>query len=389
MLGSGNGAFGTRLGIIATRTSARRGWATYGRQSASAKKVEALEEQAIANGRYPFIDEWRETRLRALSDKLNQPGSRADDRFQLNHILQAENAFRRQLITAARYKTAIERLEGKRDALAVAAASIVDLAASSGFMPLELDPAEADKAVSVRFVPESIAGSAFGNWKLDSKQACRAYGEAYYRSDAVDGKLKFVRQRLWILLSSLVANPNRWDADRIGAAAREVALLEKAARAGREGQAGDHAADLHNFLTALTSETKIDRDARLRLLGRFAREDFRDALPDGVDSIHESDRASGRSSEGSPLTRVIPASPTSSPTIIGAGVSGSAHRILRSPIVAKTFKISEPSEQRRAAALAALEAIVATEVWKNVTARSLESQNRSAARSTSAVTVSA
>lgn len=291
--------------------AAIKAWIEHGRlaarESASAKKVQALEEQAIAEGRYPFIDEWRETRLRALSDKLDQPGSRADDRFQLNHTLQAENAFRRQLITATRYKTAVERLEGKRDALAVAAAGIVDLAASSGFMPLEHDPAEAEKAVSVRFVPESIAGSAFGNWKLDSKQACRAYGEAYYRSDTVDGKLKFVRQRLWIVLSSLVANPDRWDADRIGAAAREVALLEKAARAGREGQAGDHAADLHSFLTALIGETEIDRGARLQLLGRFAREDFRDALPDGVDPAHESSRARGRSSDGSPLSRVIPA----------------------------------------------------------------------------------
>lgn len=58
-------------------------------------------------------------------------------------------------------------------------------------------------------------------------------------------------------------------------------------------------------------------------------------------------------------------------------------------IVAKTFKISEPSQERRAAALAALEAIVATEVWKSVTARSLESRSRSAVRSASAVTVSA
>src|SRR3546814_6113342 len=82
-------------------------------------------------------------------------------------------------------------------------------------------------------------------------------------------------------------------ADRIGAAAREVALLEKAARAGREGQAGDHAADLHSFLTALIGETEIDRGARLRLLGRFAREDFRDALPDGVDPVHDSSRARG------------------------------------------------------------------------------------------------
>src|SRR3546814_1573424 len=68
-----------------------------------------------------------------------------------------------------------------------------------------------------------------------------------------------------------------------------------------------HAADLHSFLTALIGETEIDRGARLRLLGRFAREDFRDALPDGVDPVHDSSRARGRSRDGSPLSRVIPA----------------------------------------------------------------------------------
>src|SRR3546814_16424489 len=64
--------------------AAIKAWIEHGRlaarESASAKKVQALEEQAIADGRYPFIDEWRETRLRALSDKLDQQGSRADDR---------------------------------------------------------------------------------------------------------------------------------------------------------------------------------------------------------------------------------------------------------------------------------------------------------------------
>lgn len=286
------------------------GWIKHGRlsarESAAAKKVQEREEKAIAAGQYPFVDEWREKRLRALSERLDHPGSRADDRFQLNHILQAENAFRRRLVTAARHKTTMERLEGKRDALAVASAAIVDLSTGSGFMALEHDPVEAEKAVSVRFVPESIAGSAFGNWKLDSKQACRAYGEAYYRSEKVEGKLKFVRQRLWILLSSLVANPDRWDADRISTAANEVALLEKAARAGREGQAGDHAADLHAFLVALAAEDAVQREERLRILGRFAREDFRDSLPEGVEPVLENTRSRGRSSDGSPLTRVIP-----------------------------------------------------------------------------------
>lgn len=285
-------------------------WIKHGRlatrESTSAKKLQALEEQALAAGRYPFVDEWREKRLRALSERIDHPGSRADDRFQLNHSLQAENAFRRGLITAARYKTTAERLEGKRDALTAAAAGIVELVSGAGFMPLEHDPLEAEKTVSVRFVPESIAGSAFGNWKLDSKQACRAYGEAYYRSEKVEGKLKFVRQRLWILLSSLVANPDRWDADRILAAAHEVALLETAARAGREGQAGDHAADLHAFLTALAAEAAPHREERLRILGQFAREDFRDSLPDGIEPVLENPRSRGRRDDGSPLTRVIP-----------------------------------------------------------------------------------
>lgn len=286
------------------------GWIKHGRlsarDSASAKKVQEREEKAIAAGQYPFVDEWREKRLRALSERINNPGSRADDRFQLNHVLQAENAFRRGLVSTTRHKTTMERLEGKRDALAVASAAIVDLSTGSGFMALEHDPVEAEKAVSVRFVPESIAGSAFGNWKLDSKQACRAYGEAYYRSDKVEGKLKFVRQRLWILLSSLIASPDRWDSGRIGTVAHEVELLEKAARAGREGQAGDHAADLHAFLTTLAAEAAPERENRLRILGRLAREDFRDSLPEGIEPVLNSARPRSRSSEGSPLTRVIP-----------------------------------------------------------------------------------
>ncbi|MBA4750780.1 MAG: hypothetical protein H2055_00935 [Sphingopyxis sp.] len=286
------------------------GWIKHGRisarESASNKKVQEREEKAIAAGRYPFVDEWREKQLRALSERLDDPGSRADDRFQLNHFLQAENAFRRGLVTAARYKTTMERLEGKQDALAVAGAAVADLSTGSGFMALEHDPIEAEKAVSVRFVPEIIAGSAFGNWKLNSTQACRAYGEAYYRSDKVEGKLKFVRQRLWILLSSLVANPERWDTERIGAAAHEVELLEKAARAGREGQAGDHAADLHAFLTTLATEAAAERENRLEILGRLAREDFRDSLPEGIEPVLGNAQSRGLSSEWSPLTHVIP-----------------------------------------------------------------------------------
>lgn len=286
------------------------GWIKHGRlsarESASAKRVQEREEKAIAAKQYPFVDEWREKGLRALSERIDHPGSRTDDRFQLNHILQAENAFRRGLITAARHKTTMGRLKGKRDALAVASAAIVDLSTRSGFMALEHDPIEAEKAVSVRFVPESIAGSAFGNWKLDSKQACRAYGEAYYRSDKIEGKLKFIRQRLWILLSSLIASPDRWDTGRIGAAAHEVGLLEMAARVGREGQAGDHAADLHAFLLALAAEAAPERENRLRILGRLTHEDFRDFLPEGIEPVLSKARPSSCGGDGSPLNRVIP-----------------------------------------------------------------------------------
>ena len=52
---------------------------------------------------------------------------------------------------------------------------------------------------------------------------------------------------------------------------------------------------------------------------------------------------------------------------------------LRDPAVAtitKTFKLTEVSADRRAEALAALEAIVSSPVWQNVAAATLESQQR-------------
>lgn len=45
-------------------------------------------------------------------------------------------------------------------------------------------------------------------------------------------------------------------------------------------------------------------------------------------------------------------------------------------IVAKTFKLSTPSDGRRIAALAALEAIVGSEIWQSVAANTLASQQR-------------
>lgn len=273
----------------------------------SVKKVQVLEEQAISTGRYPFVDDWHEKNIRALSSRIDNPGSRADDRFQLNHSLQAHNAFRRGLVTAARFKSAIERLDGKNRALEAAAVAVAEIASGQGFMKLEHDPGEAEKSVSVRFVPESVVGSAFGHWQLDTKQACRAYGEAYYRSETIDGKLKFIRQRLWILLSSLVANPERWDANRILAAAHEVDLLEKAARAGREGQSGDHAADLKAFLTALTNEAAREREERMRILGLCTSQDFCDSLPEGTEPVLEKRQSRRRRVAESPLARVIPA----------------------------------------------------------------------------------
>lgn len=292
--------------------AATDGWIKHGRlsarETASAKKVQEREEKALLAGHYPFVDEWREKSLRALASRLDRPGSRSDDRFQLNHMLQAENAFRRGLITSTRYKTTVERLEGKREELAAASSGIVHLSKSAGFMALEHDPVEAEQNVSVRFVPESVAGSAFGNWRLDSKQACRAYGEAYYRSDQIEGKLKFVRQRLWILLSSLIANPARWDAARIEAAAHEVQLLQKAARAGREGQADSHAAELHVFLTELAAEAAPSREDRLEILARIASEDFRDSLPSGVSPVLTGVSPHSPISGWSPLTHVVPSS---------------------------------------------------------------------------------
>ncbi|WBY17299.1 hypothetical protein PF049_03840 [Erythrobacteraceae bacterium WH01K] len=297
------------LGQIWIR-AAINAWIEHGRiserENLSLKKLQTLEEQALEAGRFPFVEEWREKRLRTISDRIDQPGSRSDDRFQLNHSLQAKNALRRGLITAARYKTTVARLEERHHAIAGATAAIVELASGPGFMALEHDPDEAEKTVSVRFVPESVPGSSFGNWKLDSKQACRAYGEAYYRSEAVEGKLKFIRQRLWILLSSLVAKPASWDADRILAAAHEVALLGEAARASREGEAGNHAADLHEFLKALAAEDAPQREERLRALRGLAREDFRDHMPEGVEAVSKGSRPDGRFEYGSPLMQVIP-----------------------------------------------------------------------------------
>ena len=290
--------------------SAIGGWVTHGRiearETLSAKKFLELESRAITGDRFTFIDEWRADELRLLLKRSEHPKSRGGDRFQLNHMLQAENAFRRGLVTPARYKKTVERLKGKRVALAVAAQPIIDLASTSGFMTLEHDPYEAEQKVPVRSVPESVSDSFLGNWKLDSPDACRAYNIAYYQSKKVEGKLIFVRQRLWILLSSLIANPERWGADRILSAAHEVALLEKAARVGREGLAGDHAADLHAFLSALAAEDERQREERLRLLDQLAREDFRDQLPKGVEPRFKSTRSLGPESYGSPLMVIVP-----------------------------------------------------------------------------------
>lgn len=55
----------------------------------------------------------------------------------------------------------------------------------------------------------------------------------------------------------------------------------------------------------------------------------------------------------------------------GLGSSDSAVEI-----VAKTFKLTVPAEERRSEALAALEAIVASEIWQQVSANSIVSQNR-------------
>ncbi len=287
-------------------------WIQHGRldakENSSTKRLKALEEKALANGRYPFVDEWREKRLRVLVQRIDRPGSRADSRFQLNHSIQAENAFRRGLISPARYKKTAARLNEKREAMAAADAAIVEFVDEVGFMALEHDPVEASKAVSVRFVPESNTGSAFGNWKFESKQACRAYGEAYYRSEQVEGKLKFIRQRLWILLSSLVAHSDRWDKSRILAAAREIGLLEEAASAAREGQADQHAADLKKFLLELASEPAGEREGRLRILCELAREDFRDQLPEGVEATSKGVPLCGRFEYGSPLMQVVPSS---------------------------------------------------------------------------------
>jgi hypothetical protein len=45
-------------------------------------------------------------------------------------------------------------------------------------------------------------------------------------------------------------------------------------------------------------------------------------------------------------------------------------------IVAKTFKLSTPSDDRRKAALAALEAVVASKAWQSVASNTLASQQR-------------
>jgi hypothetical protein len=282
--------------------AAINGWIYHGRLAhrASAKTLQEREQKAIAAGQYPFVNAFKGKQLRALSERLDCPSSRAHDRFCLNHILQAENAFRRGLITSSRYEATLKRLKGNRKALADAHAEFEGL----NFMALEHDPVESEKAVSIRFVPENISG--LGNWKFDTKQACRAYGEAYYRSNNIEKKLKFVRQRLLILLSSIIASPDRWGVDRIEAAAIEVGLLEKAARAGRGGFAGDYAADLLAFLTALTAETALEREKRLRLLSRFAQTDFRDSLPGGIKPVIDGDRCCDHSGEKSPLNVVFP-----------------------------------------------------------------------------------
>lgn len=290
--------------------SAIDGWITHGRIAAretlSAKKFLELESQALAAGEFIFIDEWRADELRLLLKRIEHPRSRANDRFQLNHMLQAENAFRRGLVTSTRYQKTVERLKGKSDALTVAAQPIIDLASTCGFMTLEHDPYEAEKKVPALSVHESASGSAFGNWKLDSPESCRAYNTAYYLSKKVEGKLIYVRQRLWIMLSSLVAFSDCWSIDRILVATHEVELLEDAARVGREGQAGDHAADLRFFLNALAAEAAPQREERLRLLARLAREDFRDQLPKGVEPIVKSSRSPGPQIYGSPLMVVVP-----------------------------------------------------------------------------------
>lgn len=274
--------------------------------SETRKRVREIENEAALNGRFPFVNLWREENLRDLASRMKHPRSRSDDRFQLNHILQAENAFRRGLITPARYKTVIERLTNKQQFLQKVGNEVRAHSRKKGFMKLEHDPVEAEKRVSVRFVPEHDAKLAFGNWQFGSEQAHRDYGDAYYRSDSVDGKLKYLRQRLWILLSSLVGSPENWDRNRIQQASAELRLLEKTARAAKEGLTDKHASDLLEFLTSLANEPDPALSERLNILNDFACKDFRGVLSEDFWSSVKFAVRRPKTSNGSPLDYVLP-----------------------------------------------------------------------------------
>jgi hypothetical protein len=249
------------------------------RQSSS--KLQQEEKAALAAGRFPFVDDWHEQHFRSLLSSYETP-TRRSGRFQLNHLLQAENAFRRGLVDEARFRKTMARLGAKRETANAAGEALLHYMKSVGFQSLEHDPEESKKKVVVRYLPEHGAGGTWAKWMLSSVQACRAYGEAYYRGHDLAAALSYVRQRLWITLSSLIGSPERWDYQRIEKAKQEVAFLSEAAQAHREGQAGEHARELAAFLSNLLKLREEDRTERLALLQQLAHDDFRNAVPEGL-----------------------------------------------------------------------------------------------------------
>lgn len=284
-------------------------WTESGRQEQRAFGKQAITEADKNDPEgLPYIDEWRAKNLLDLRRRITEPKSRAETRFQLMHLLQAENARRRGLITEKRYQDALKRFDIQDIAIDEAAKKVVAIFHGSGFMPLEHDPAPLDQAAA-ELINESNPEEAFGKWQLADDQSRAAYLRAFYEDAALDGKMVYVRQRLWITLSSLIGSESsKWDDARVSRAAQEVSALGEAAKASREGQASDHAEELAEFLQFLADESDQNRRKRLELLGKVVVEDVRTMMLQDIFPLGSNAKNAVWTGERewSPLTRVIP-----------------------------------------------------------------------------------
>jgi hypothetical protein len=282
-------------------TAAVQGWMREGARDVPLSRRAERQEVALREGRIPFVtNEWRANSLQELISRNETLGcGRSRKKFMLTHPTKAENALRRKLITQKRYEEAMTRLGAQKDAALASASELEALE----FMRLELDPPQADETVTSTLIPDAPVDGAFGNWLLHSPEAARDYGRAYYGSGGAQGKLKYIRQRLWLALSSIIHQPGDWPEERLSRLIRELDALRQAAVAAREGSSPEHAKDLQGFVQFLLDEDADRRLRRLKLLGQLRSQDFRDFAPS---ELRNTAIASGRVVGANPLSTVVP-----------------------------------------------------------------------------------